>query len=254
MPTSAQLLAEMKLLHPLLIDLSLGRVERLLGKLGDPHKRLPPCVHVAGTNGKGSVSAMIDAMLEASGVRAGLFTSPHLVRPNERIRIAGEDIGSDELHRRLDGMRTRIESAREGGRIETQPSFFEVVTAPALHAFKEHGLEAAVLEVGLGGRLDATNAVAADVGVIVSIGLDHTKTLGSTLERISAEKAGIIKPGIPVVSSPQAKEAATVLRETCLERGARLIAVGSDISWQEISSNLSGQSLEVKGNRGSYHL
>jgi len=204
------------------IKLGLDNISALLRELDHPESALR-CVHVAGTNGKGSVSAMIDAMLEASGVRTGLFTSPHLVRPNERIRIAGEDIGSDELHRRLDGMRTLIASAKEGGRLETQPSFFEVVTATALHAFKEHGLEAAVLEVGLGGRLDATNAVAADVGVIVSIGLDHTKTLGPTLERISAEKAGIIKPGMPVISGVVQQGAIDVIRRTCEERGARWI-------------------------------
>jgi len=204
------------------IKLGLDNIRALLEELDHPERALK-CVHIAGTNGKGSVAAMIDAMLEASGIRSGLFTSPHLVRPNERIRIAGEDIGSAELHRRLDAMRTMIAAAREGSRVVTQPSFFEVVTAIALHAFKEHGLEAAVLEVGLGGRLDATNAVAADVGVIVSIGLDHTKTLGPTLEHISAEKAGIIKPGMPVVSGVVQQRAIDVIRRTCQERGACFI-------------------------------
>jgi dihydrofolate synthase/folylpolyglutamate synthase len=204
------------------IKLGLDNIRALLRELGHPEKALK-CVHVAGTNGKGSVAAMIDAMLESSGVRSGLFTSPHLVRPNERIRIAGEDIDSDELHRRLDGMRTMIADAKEGGRLETQPSFFEVVTATALHAFEQHGLEAAVLEVGLGGRLDATNAVAADVGVIVSIALDHTKTLGPTIEKIAVEKAGIIKPGMPVVSGVVQQRAIDVIRQTCDRRGARWI-------------------------------
>ena len=204
------------------IKLGLDNIRALLRELEHPERALK-CVHVAGTNGKGSVSAMIDAMLEASGVRTGLFTSPHLIRPNERIRIAGADISSDELHRRLDGMRTMIAAAKEGGRLDSQPSFFEVVTATALHAFNQHGLEAAVLEVGLGGRLDATNAVAADVGVIVSIGLDHTKTLGPTIEKISAEKAGIIKPGMPVVSGVVQQRAIDVIRRTCDERDARWI-------------------------------
>jgi len=204
------------------IKLGLDNIRALLRELDHPESALK-CVHVAGTNGKGSVAAMIDAMLEASGVRSGLFTSPHLVRPNERIRIAGEDISSDELHRRLDGMRTMIAGAKEAGRLESQPSFFEVVTAAALHAFKEHGLEAAVLEVGLGGRLDATNAVAADVGVIVSIALDHTKTLGPTIEKISAEKAGIIKHGMPVVSGVVQQRAIEVIRRTCEERDAQWI-------------------------------
>jgi dihydrofolate synthase/folylpolyglutamate synthase len=204
------------------IKLGLDNIRALLRELEHPERALR-CVHVAGTNGKGSVAAMIDAMLLASDVPSGLFTSPHLVRPNERIRIAGVDIGDEELHRRLDGMRTLIAEAQRSGRLETQPSFFEVVTATALDAFKDHGLRVAVLEVGLGGRLDATNAIEADVGVIVSIGLDHTKTLGPTIEKIAAEKAGIIKPGMPVVSGVVQQRAIDVVRRTCEERGARWI-------------------------------
>jgi dihydrofolate synthase/folylpolyglutamate synthase len=131
---------------------------------------------------------------------------------------------------------------------------FELLTAAAFLHFQQKGVDFQVLETGLGGRLDATNVVTPEVCVITSISLDHREVLGNTVAQIAAEKAGIIKPGIPVVSSAQAKEAATVIRKTCLARGARLVTVGSDISWQRISSNLSGQSLEVKGMRGSYHI
>jgi dihydrofolate synthase/folylpolyglutamate synthase len=204
------------------IKLGLDNIRALLELLGHPEKSYR-CLHIAGTNGKGSVAAMADAMLAASGVRSGLFTSPHLVRPNERIRIAGGDIEDDELHGLLGEMREMIDWALAKGKLETQPSFFEVITATALRAFAEHGVEAAVLEVGLGGRLDATNAVDADVCVVVSIGFDHVKTLGPTLERIAGEKAGIIKPGVPVVCGVIQQRAIDVLERTCRSRGATLI-------------------------------
>ena len=171
------------------IKLGLDNIRALLGILDHPERRYASA-HIAGTNGKGSVAAMIDGMLGASGVASGLFTSPHLVRPNERIRLAGSDIEDGELERRLAEMRSIIEQGLEDGRLGVHPSFFEVITATALRAFADHGLQAAVLEVGLGGRLDATNAVEAEVAVIVSIGLDHTKTLGPTLEKIAREGMG----------------------------------------------------------------
>lgn len=211
------------------IKLGLDNIRALLEILGHP-ERAYRSAHIAGTNGKGSVAAMIDAMLGASGVRSGLFTSPHLVRPHERIRIVGEDIGDEELQRRLAGTRETIEQATTDGRLETHPSFFEVITAIALHAFAEHGLQAAALEVGLGGRLDATNAVEADVAVIVSIDLDHTKTLGPTLERIAGEKAGIIKPGQPVICGATQPEVREVLRQASRERGATFLDARSEVS------------------------
>ena len=204
------------------IKLGLDNIRALLELLGHPERRYRS-VHVAGTNGKGSVASMIDAMLLASGVPSGLNTSPHLVRPHERIRLAGEDIGDAELQRRLAGMRERIDRGVADGSLEAHPSFFEVVTATALDAFADHGMRAAVLEVGLGGRLDATNAVEANVGVIVSIGMDHVKTLGPTLEHIAKEKAGIIKPGQPVVTGATQHRVAALLAGICEERGARLI-------------------------------
>ena len=201
------------------IKLGLDNIRALLGILGLPHA---PCrfVHVAGTNGKGSVAAMVDALLGASGIRSGLFTSPHLVRPNERIRIAGRDIATDALHRQLETVRAAIDGGVASGRLASHPSFFEAITATALASFAAHRVEAAVLEVGLGGRLDATNAIDADVGVVVSLDLDHTNILGTTLEEIAAEKAGIVKPGMPLVSGITQQRAIDVARGVCAERGA----------------------------------
>jgi dihydrofolate synthase/folylpolyglutamate synthase len=204
------------------IKLGLDNIRGVLEILGRP-ERSYASAHIAGTNGKGSVAAMIDSMLDACGVASGLNTSPHLVRPHERIRIAGRDIEDDELQERLRAMRTKIEAAIAQGKLEAHPSFFEVITATALQAFADHEMRAAVLEVGLGGRLDATNAVDADVAVIVSIGLDHTKTLGPTEEQIAGEKAGIIKPGQPVVYGATQPHVIEVLRDVCRERGATLI-------------------------------
>jgi dihydrofolate synthase/folylpolyglutamate synthase len=204
------------------IKLGLDNIRALLDLLGHPETAFRS-VHVAGTNGKGSVAAMVHAILGAAGIEAGLFTSPHLVRPNERIRLGHGEIETAELCQRLAAMRARVERGLAGGTLASHPSFFEVITATALEAFRDRGLRVAVLEVGLGGRLDATNAVDADVAVVVSIDLDHTRTLGATPERIAAEKAGIVKPGRPVVSGVVRQSALAVLRRTCAERGAPLV-------------------------------
>ena len=229
------------------IKLGLDNIRALLEILDHP-ERSYRSAHIAGTNGKGSVAAMIDSMLTAGGVRSGLFTSPHLVRPHERVRIAGEDIEDQELQLRLARMREIIEQATTDGRLETHPSFFEVVTATALNAFAEHGLQAVALEVGLGGRLDATNAVEADVAVIVSIDLDHTKTLGPTLERIAAEKAGIIKPGQPVICGAMQRSVLDVMRKTCRERGATLLEARDEV---ELVSEEPGE-FTLRGRKRSY--
>ena len=224
MPTSAKLLAEMKLLHPLLIDLSLGRVERLLGKLGNPHKKLPPVVHIAGTNGKGSVTAYLKAILEAAGARVHVYTSPHLVRFHERIELAGPSgkaapIGEGTL---VDVL-TRTQ-ATNGSDDVTQ---FEITTAAAFLAFSEHPADVLLLEVGLGGRLDATNVVERPVlNVITPISLDHSEKLGATLAKIAAEKAGILRRGVPAVISQQEPEAEDVIRAEALRFGAPLIVWG----------------------------
>ena len=204
------------------IKLGLDNVRALLGMLGLPHA---PCrfVHVAGTNGKGSVAAMVEAMLGASGVRTGLFTSPHLVRPHERIRIAGHDIAGNALDRHLFAVRAAIDRGLASHTLSSHPSFFEVITATALAAFAEARVDAVVLEVGLGGRLDATNAIDAETGAVVSLGLDHTSVLGSTIEEIAAEKAGIVKPGMTLVSGVTQQAAIDVVRDACAERGSTFV-------------------------------
>ena len=226
MPKSDKLLADLKLLHPKLIDLSLGRIERLLAKLGNPHGKLPPVIHIAGTNGKGSVSAFLKAMLEAAGRRVHVYTSPHLVRFHERIEIAGKDgraspIGEDDL---VDVL-VRTQSVNDGDDI-TQ---FEITTAAAFLAFAEHPADALILEVGLGGRLDATNVVKHPaLTVITPVSMDHADKLGDTTGKIAFEKAGILKRGVTCVVSQQEEEALDVIRHEGNRAGARLVTWGED--------------------------
>ncbi|WP_454020108.1 bifunctional folylpolyglutamate synthase/dihydrofolate synthase [Azospirillum sp. Marseille-Q6669] len=198
-------LDRLKSLHPKVIDLSLDRVHRLLAALDHPERRLPPVVHVAGTNGKGSTLAFLRAMLEAAGLRVHVYTSPHLVRFHERIRLAGTLIDDDRLAALLE----ECEAANGGGPI----TFFEVTTVAALLAFAREPADVVLLETGLGGRLDATNVVDRPaVTAITRISYDHRQFLGDTLEAIAGEKAGIFKPGVPAVIFPQpAEEAARTL-------------------------------------------
>jgi dihydrofolate synthase/folylpolyglutamate synthase len=198
------------------MDLKLERVRRVLAALGDPQRRLR-CLHVAGTNGKGSVAAMLDAMLAAAGYRTGLYTSPHLVRLGERVKIGGDEIARDEIVALTDEIRARAAAVGE------ELTFFEFVTVMAFVHFVRHQVDVAVIEVGLGGRLDATNVVDPVVAVITSIGLEHTRWLGSTLAAVAAEKGGIIKPGRPVVLGALAGEARAVLVDLAAVRGAPLL-------------------------------
>ena len=204
------------------IKLGLDGIETLLDRLGHPESAFSS-VLVGGTNGKGSVAAMLEAMLAASGVRTGLYTSPHLIRPNERIRIAGSDIPSGDLDRHLETVREACERAVADDGLATHPYFFEVMTATALHAFQEAGVRVAVLEVGLGGRLDATNAVDAELSIVVTVDLDHTERLGRRLEQIAAEKAGIAKKDKPLVSGVAQEDARAVLARACRAAGSRFI-------------------------------
>ncbi len=223
---SDRLLSALKLLHPKLIDLSLGRVARLLEKLGRPQAKLPPVIHVAGTNGKGSVTAYLLAMMEASGRSVHAYTSPHLVRFHERIKLAGADgvsrpIGESDL---IDVL-TRAQAANDGDNI-TQ---FEITTAAAFLAFAEHPADALLLEVGLGGRLDATNVVDRPaLSVVTPISIDHADKLGATLEAIAAEKAGILKPGVTAVVAEQEPAAESVIRAEAARAGAPLMMWGED--------------------------
>lgn len=194
----------------------LERMAVLLEDLGHPERDLL-FLHVAGTNGKGSTAALLSSCLRQAGYRVGLFTSPHLVRYNERFRINGTPLSDEALARAL----SRVRPAAE--RLPETPTQFELLTCAALVAFREAGCEAAVLEVGLGGRLDATNAIpTSEVSVITRIGLDHTELLGDTLEKISWEKAGIVKPGGQVVLGDHTPSVVRVVEEVCRERGAAL--------------------------------
>ncbi len=212
-PGSDRVLARLMGLHPKIIDLSLDRMERILELLGHPERALPPVIHVAGTNGKGSVIAYLRAMLEAAGLRVHVYTSPHLVRFHERVRLNGELIGEVAL--------TALLEECEAVNGATPITYFEVTTAAALLAFARTPADVLLLEVGLGGRLDATNVIEKPaLSVITSISIDHTQFLGERIEQIAFEKAGIIKPGVPVISAPQRPEAAAVLRARAEELGA----------------------------------
>jgi dihydrofolate synthase/folylpolyglutamate synthase len=203
------------------IKLGLDNIRTLLELLDRPQRSYRTVI-VGGTNGKGSVVATLAAMLDAHDRPAGMFTSPHLVHPQERIRLAGRDITTVELDERLIAMRTLLERYAREVDAGFHPSFFEVMTATALTAFRDHELATAVLEVGLGGRLDATNAVEADLSAIVTVDYDHMKTLGPSIEQIAREKAGIVKEGRPVVTAVRRPIARAVIEEVCKQRKAPL--------------------------------
>ena len=210
-------------MHPRVIDLSLGRIERLLALLGRPQDRLPPVFHVAGTNGKGSVIAFVRGMLEAQGLRVHVFTSPHLVRFNERIVVSGGEIDDAALTAVLE----ECEAVNGGEPI----TFFEITTAAALLAFAREPADLTLLETGLGGRLDATNVVRRPaLTAITPISIDHQSYLGETLGEIAGEKAGILKPGVACVVAAQRPEAAAVIRERAEAVGAPLVREGADWS------------------------
>jgi dihydrofolate synthase / folylpolyglutamate synthase len=202
----------------------LENITILAAELGNPHRAIP-CVHIAGTNGKGSTAAMLESILRAAGLRTGLYTSPHLERINERIRINGEDISDELFAAAWTRVRASIESLMASGKLAAHPTFFECVTAISFTAFAEHSLDFAVFEVGLGGRLDATNIVNPEVAVITPVDFDHENFLGHSIEEIAGEKAGIIKPGAWLVSSSERPEARNVISHRSEEIGARLVEV-----------------------------
>ncbi|HEY4134434.1 MAG TPA: folylpolyglutamate synthase/dihydrofolate synthase family protein [Alphaproteobacteria bacterium] len=213
-------------LHPKIIDLSLGRIERLLAKLGHPERKMPPAIHVAGTNGKGSTVAFLRAMLEAAGKRVHVYTSPHLVRFHERVRLAGQLIGEEALLEAL----ARCEAANGGENI----TYFEITTAAAYLAFAETPADVTLLEVGLGGRFDATNVIDRPLATAITpVSMDHEQYLGDTLGEIAFEKAGILKPGVPAIIAPQAPEALAVIETRAAEIGAPLRRGG--IEWSVLT-------------------
>ena len=213
--TSDIILDQMMALHPKIIDLTLDRVWRLLAALDNPQLKLPPVIHIAGTNGKGSTQAMIRAGLEGAGRSVHAYTSPHLVRFHERIRLAGELISEPDLTVILDEC-----YAANGGENIT---YFEITTCAALLAFSRTKADYTLLEVGLGGRLDATNVIERPAATVITpISIDHEQFLGNTLGKIAVEKAGIIKPGIPCIVGPQQDEALEVIEYTAARLGAPL--------------------------------
>lgn len=224
------------------MNLGLERIERLLELMGDPHERIR-CIHVAGTNGKGSVTSMISSMLKASGYKVGMYTSPHLQRFTERIMINGFEITEEDVAGYIGYMQPIIERIVEEG--YEHPTEFEIITAMMFKYFHEKEVDFAVIEVGLGGRLDATNVINPLVSVITAIGYDHMNVLGNTLKSIAYEKAGIIKENGIVVTYPQEDEAESVIKEVCERKHASLVQVdGYGLTLKDFS--LAGQTFDMK--------
>ncbi len=226
----------------------LTRITAVLEALGSPH-RGPRFVHVAGTNGKGSTCAMIEAGLRASGLRSGLYTSPHLVEPTERIRIGGRPVSAQQFSDAFREVHAAAERLLASSQIDLHPTYFETVTAMGFVIFRDLKVEAAVLEVGMGGRLDATNVVLPELAVITRVDYDHEAYLGKTLEEIAGEKAGILKPGVPAVFSAQRKEAAAVLDARAAALGIRVLKTAgmpvADLTVDRYGSRFRTGDLEV---------
>lgn len=204
------------------IKFGLENIRQLSAALGDPQTTFAS-VLIAGTNGKGSVTAMVDCGLRAAGLRVGRYTSPHLIRLEERFAIDGQPVDTMTLSGVIDQTRDIVEVLLASGALTAPPTFFEVTTAIAFELFRRAGVQVAVLEVGLGGRLDSTNCVEPAVAAITSIAFDHQQYLGDTLAAIAAEKAGVIRPGIPIIIGPLGEEARAVIVSMCQAAGARLV-------------------------------
>ncbi len=227
------------------IKLGLENVTEFLSRIGDPHKGLRS-IHVTGTNGKGSVCVFAQRMLMAHGLKVGLYTSPHLVDFRERIKIGDVEIPEQEVLRiGLDLKRVSDQMAAEDN--EKQLTFFEFTTGLAFKYFREQNIDMLVAEVGMGGRLDATNVLSPDVSVITRIGLEHTAYLGSTIQDIAREKAGIVKPGVPVVTCEKNPDALGVIATTCRKKGSRLIRIGEDFEVTDIRQSLTGTEFDYRG-------
>ncbi len=223
MAQSDAILNRLLRLHPKIIDLGLDRMNHILGRLGQPQEKLPPVIHVAGTNGKGSTVSLIRSILEAAGLKVHCYTSPHLVKFHERIYVAGQFISEDRLSELLE------ECEKANG--EAPITFFEITTAAAFLAFARTPADYLVLEVGLGGRLDATNVIDRPaLSVITTIDYDHQQYLGDTLTAIAHEKAGILKPGVPSVVGPQPDEARAEIEKVAETKGSPLAIANQD--WQ----------------------
>ena len=229
----------------------LRRMEALVRSLENPHLGRPT-VHIAGTKGKGSTAAMCSGVLSQQGYSTGLFTSPHLHSFRERIRLNGEPVTEDQFATLVEEVWPSLEKVSVG-EDHGEVTMFEALTAMAFCHFRRWA-DFQVLEVGLGGRLDTTNLVSPDVCAITSLSLDHTSVLGDTIEAIAAEKAGIIKPGVPVVTAPQTPEAMAVIESVCREKGSELIVVGEHLNWLKEHAGHDGQGVMVTGRLGNYDL
>ena len=229
------------------IKLGLDKTEAILSLVGNPHKQFR-CIHVAGTNGKGSVSAMTASILRAYGLRVGLFTSPHLVSFTERIRVNDKEISEAEVADLTDEIRASTDRADN----KLNATFFEIVTAVAFVYFVRQKVDWVVVETGLGGRLDATNVISPEVSVITSISYDHREFLGESLSSIAAEKAGIIKEGVPVVSARQMREVSEVIAATAGRRSAPLFIYGDDFTGSIKSSGMEGTRFDYSD--GTAHI
>ena len=230
----------------------LRRVDELLAQLGNPHLKARS-VHITGTNGKGSVAAMVASVLSVSGYTTGLYTSPHLHTWRERIRVDGRLISEEELSSLVERAKPEIEAVNQRATYG-QLTTFELLTASAFAYFSLKEADFQVLEVGMGGKFDATSVITPEVCILTTISLDHTDVLGSSIAEIAVEKTAIIKPGSVVVTSPQPDEAEGVIEKTCLSRGAKLVRVGRDVTRQSLGFDLDKQQLWVKGRLGSYEL
>ncbi|WP_073257198.1 bifunctional folylpolyglutamate synthase/dihydrofolate synthase [Caldanaerovirga acetigignens] len=231
------------------IRLGLDRIKKLLEILGNPQEGIK-ILHVAGTNGKGSTCAMIDSILRAAGYRVGLYISPYLEVFNERIKVDGRNIPDDDIARLTEKVKNAVEEMEKKG--WSVPTEFEVVTALGFLYFKEQKVDFLVLEVGMGGRFDATNVITPLVSVITPISYDHQQYLGSTLTEIAREKCGIIKPGRATVTAPQDEEAMKVIEETCSKLNSSLVKVEKEASYRLINWGVEGQTFDLKTSKHNY--
>lgn len=231
------------------VKLGLRNIEALLDSLGNPHRQLAS-IHIAGTNGKGSVAAMLSAILQDAGYKVGRYTSPHLARFTERIAVDGDEIAQADVIALVAKLKPLALQVAE--LTDAHPTFFELVTAMMFCYFAERHVDLAVLEVGMGGRLDATNVVEPLVSVITNVALEHVEHLGATLSAIAREKAGIIKPHTPVVTAASQPEVMEVVRAVCREKNAELWVLGEDFTYDKSKSGSAKQELTVKTVRQTY--
>ncbi|UCD02983.1 MAG: bifunctional folylpolyglutamate synthase/dihydrofolate synthase [Candidatus Aenigmatarchaeota archaeon] len=233
------------------MKLGLERIEHLLQKLGNPEKKMK-VVHVTGTNGKGSVSAMIGSIMRHAGYKVGVYTSPHLTDFRERITVNGSKIGGQHLANIMEEI-IPVAEEMKNNKDRGGPTYFEIATAAALSHFEKEGVDLAVIEVGMGGRLDATNVVSPLVSVITNISFEHTQHLGNDIEKIASEKAAIIKPGCSVVTAASGA-ALNVIEKTCMDMNCELSVIGRNVTFHENESDLKGQLFEVSTGQRDYSL